>query len=179
MGNASSFWPTATNGDGNGRVGLFPDLSIEKTAFWQDIAFAGLIEGSYTVAVGRNMQPGINVMQSRLARAGWTALYFDGYTDINDFAPPRGTTIHGHVLMFGSETIPGGCCETYDSVITAPEAWNIDTKIDDGLIINGRVQGSGGSDFYSNCATSQNSTIATYNLMASSISCGLYFIAPF
>lgn len=149
MNNATRFWgdenavcPDATvangspgtcNGDGDGRVFGLAVPYQEEYRSWQHLAFAGLIEGSYTGKISGGSPGtvlGSNVPASRMSNAGWslaattTTMY--GSWNIE-------TT--GNTLFFGA---PGGDV-TRSPVLLPQEAWSIDTKMDDGFPATGKV----------------------------------------
>lgn len=191
MPNATSFWgdqatgtsscasaatadgtPGTCNGDGNGDIGSSINNTLEGYRAWQHLSMAGIIEGSYTGYAGSPQftQRNINIPASKIS-GGWQILYRStgssneiyGYT--------------GNLFLLGAEVFPS----QFGSVVKSEEAWNIDTKIDDGMPGKGRFMA--GSD--STGCVSPNSadtgasgaanTNATYNLASSSIRCRLWF----
>lgn len=180
MTNATSVWgavsgtgstcrTTASNGtltcDGNGDGYIYTTDSgttySETFHAWVQMADAGLIEGSYTgktgTGSGKNAIPGTNVPISRIGGAG----YFIGF---------EGTWVttnaqNKNVIMFGNATTN----ETYVGGITPTEAWNIDTKIDDGVGLTGKLGGMNSSAPW--CL---NST--TYVITEPTKACGLIFV---
>jgi prepilin-type N-terminal cleavage/methylation domain-containing protein len=161
MRNATDFWGSAggsgTIGDGcetatgagtqtcngNGAGDIADAAAIdeygERFTFWQHLANAGLIEGSYTGISGSANQyehiPGTNHPVSRFGNAGWTA--FDSSVQ---------ATITGNQNVFdgnyrkqisigqlGSGGMPDG------AILKPEELWGIDTKIDDGMPATGKV----------------------------------------
>jgi prepilin-type N-terminal cleavage/methylation domain-containing protein len=171
MTNAAAFWPSAVNGNGDGRISLFPDSTNEKWEAWKQMAFAGLVEGTYTGTGGRDAQIGINTPKSRISNAGWTLVYWNGYTDVNDFNPTTNTSVFSNVLFFGTKHEGGGCCETYMPALTPAEAWSVDTKVDDGKPTYGKVRLTSIYSTLANCVTSADATVAEYNLTNTTISC--------
>lgn len=198
MTNAQSFWtaaatcpgdsstpsttPATCNGNGNGTLQQNLAGTNELFRFWQHLANAGLINGTYTgvsdftTAGSAYTNPGLNVPRSKINNSGWTALsigtidststtYFDGE--------------YGNALTFGT-VYPGGA--TRAPALKPEEAWNIDTKLDDGLPALGKVtsiEGYGGpganmcTDLVaSNAAPLPNSA---YGLTRSGINCPLVF----
>ncbi len=153
------------NGDGDGiieTVGLFTG-SAENFRAWQHLASAGLIEGIYTGIEGSSgntdhMIPGINVPRSKMSGAGW-GLRYVGNIDflLNSFVMPFGGTISNNLLA--------------GSILKPEEAWNIDTKMDDGR------PGLGAVILWSatNCASSTTASTATYLLSTTTVSCSLAF----
>lgn len=138
MVNATSFWPSgAANGDGDGKVGSSPNnatSSGENLRFWQHLQQAGLIEGGqYT---GRNataapwLVPGVNL--PRLM--GNAALNITAYnTDWNMFqiGSTQSDLVNTNFL--------------WGSSFNGEDSWNMDTKLDDGAPLSGKITGANGS----------------------------------
>jgi hypothetical protein len=66
----------------------------------------------------------------------------------------------------------------YEPVIRTEEAWNIDTKIDDGHPAYGRLVVPNATE-QPNCASSDTAASASYVLTDSRIRCGLIFKTGF
>lgn len=153
MANATSFWgvaggtgaddtcrntvstSTATcNGDGDGQVrgtGAGYANYNEQFRYWQHLSNAGLIQGRYIGTDARNSNPsnsyqiaGLNMPQSKVAsNAYWMSQYS---------SPDPGST--------GNFASAGGNNFRIASYYTPEEAWNIDTKIDDGFPGTGKMR---------------------------------------
>jgi len=163
------------NGDGNGMIQFSAVSSNETYGAWKHLANAGLIEGSYVGGNGvssSSATPGYDIPRSRASsNSGWY-LSNSGTTvsgSANAFDGSYGTTMN----LFNRPTVSG--------VLAAEEAWNIDTKMDDGKPGQGKVY-SNWSDTYSTAATPCTTATsgadkdASYNLTAKSKDCGLFFI---
>lgn len=155
MSNAQAFWgvagtcpgnnaspstsPVTCDGDGNGRITPNATNSNEVFRFWQHLANAGLIEGSYTgvsSTATANVEAGalgVNIPRSKLSNAGWQPMW--GGT-----MPVSSTTFfdgeYNNMFYFGSMTTGGGPTV---GIIKTEEAWNIDTKMDDGKPATGDI----------------------------------------
>ena len=189
MNNAESFWgkvavadtdcrdtlgaDTKTcNGDGDGNVETVSTRSREIFAFWKQLANAGLIEGSYSNTSNGGAwrsTGGVNVPVSKLSNAGWTVV---GRSDIVTQAgwyttmfPPSNST---NWLEFGT---PGDAL-TQIPALRNEEAWNIDTKLDDGRPGTGIVT-TYNVVTHANCASSNTASIAIYQLSVTSLACTL------
>ena len=187
MNSATKFWgtdpdgcPTHTNriaksstcnGDGNGLV----DQYAEMFRAWQQLAAAGLIEGAYTGVAGSlgavDFVPNENAPASKLANAEWGLIT----QDYRGAATPS----YAFGYLYRNALIIGGRGDGIWPdlpVIKAEEAWNIDSKVDDGLPAQGRVVAyTPGA-----CTTSPDSSATnfavTYNLTNTTNGvCGLYF----
>lgn len=137
------------NGNGDGLIGYSSagngcNVRQENFRLWQQLQYAGLVEGSFSgtldaAASGatlacRAYTPGLNVPRSRIANAGFA---FSGAV------AGRGS-LWGAVdnrLFFGTPSVydASTTMELFNSAISPEEAWNIDTKMDDGLPFIGGV----------------------------------------
>ena len=166
--------PGTCNGDGDGTVTLD---AIENYRFWQQLALAGLIEGNYNgyispVAFTTPPVPGTEVPTSKLGKAYWVPGYMSqssafhyeiGYSDLPDV---RENTflLNGRDTGFWSCRGGNAACTP---ILKPEEAWNIDTKMDDGRPAFGIVRSIAGS-----CTTANDST-AAYNISNSSTVCAI------
>ena len=190
MNNATSFWGThpsgcpgpiggsvglreTCNGNGNGQVMEGP--AGEHYLFWQHLANAGLIEGSYSGVSGAadvnyHVITGLNTPRSRLGNATWTArslvisgngFWFDGtYTNQFEFGVPTGN-YWNQVPVFKPE-----------------ELWNIDTKMDDGRPGLGKIMANNW-DACTDATASTQARTANYLLADSSVACPAHFPSAF
>lgn len=199
MSNATSFWgkdntnctthtgtaatPGTCNGNGNGQLATATAVSTtgEMFRFWQQLALAGLVEGSYTgqagaAGTGYEALIGTNVPRSKISNAGWTAYWYIG--------PYAGDTFlyaldYGQPLAFGA-TVVGNA--TINPALKPEEAWNIDTKMDDGKPARGNVIAA----WWNNaCAAADDGThanndlVASYKLTDTTQQCALLFVKAY
>lgn len=122
------------NGNGNRWIGgHMGDWEVPTEWFraWQQMKNAGLVEGNFSGVAGPidgwDCVIGVNVPRSRYPGAGWTLM---GEGAVPDDAAWFGGN-YGHMLIFGSQQ-PGGAVTTGDPVLKPEDAFNIDTKMDDG-----------------------------------------------
>ena len=190
MRNATDFWGTATcpgnqstpstdsktcNGDGNGAVqplsNVSGGISNEIFRFWQQLANAGLIEGSYTgvqasASSDQHSVLGLNVPTGKISNTGWAISYWNTTTgDSANFANQ-----YGNNFIFGAQNgnlssghVPG------NAALRPEEAWNIDTKLDDGRPGYGKVIAIRWDDCTD--ATSATDLDSEYLLSDTSIQC--------
>ncbi len=164
--------PGACDGNADGAIGGggLAAAASETMQFWRHLALAGLIEGSYTGVNGAGGSDdsilAVNVPQSKLASSGWSLYpvnvqsgsgsYFDGS--------------YKNALFFGGQT---ATTTTVGATLKAEEAWNIDTKLDDGMPGYGKVM----AYRYATCTTAgsgnSSSLSATYLLSSTSTVCTL------
>jgi prepilin-type N-terminal cleavage/methylation domain-containing protein len=154
--NATSFWGTAgscpgthttpstdkktCNGNGNGLVSS-NNADNEQYRFWQHLANAELIEGTYTgvraSSDNRDHTPNVNAPASKIQSAGWGV----GAEDVNTWgscSTKLGLFCYDYTdgwLTFGGDD------NSYmdDTALTAEELWNIDKKMDDGKPGRGKI----------------------------------------
>ena len=179
--------PGVCDGNGDGTLTGGPTVggSGEPLQFWRQLALAGLIEGTYTGLAGSdNFSPncfgqgiasdhvlGTNAPRSKLGRAGWGVLVGGnggGWFFNIDFS---------RSFVVGGQT---PSCHPFGQTMKPEEAWNIDTKMDDGRPGTGSVS----TMFWNNLTTPGcSSTVAnandyaaaTYNLNVSIQACSLAF----
>lgn len=199
--NATAFWTAGTcpgtnanttapaantcDGDGDGMIEAAEASTSTSNGifrFWQHLALAGLVEGSYTgvtndttysTTVASTATP--NVPKSKLGQATWNAGWLGsvGVADTTYY-----TANYGNALLFGG----GTSALVPTAVLKAEEAWNIDTKMDDGKPDQGAIlalesQGSvAGTTGCGNLAASGSALAASsYRLDTSSLNCSLIF----
>jgi prepilin-type N-terminal cleavage/methylation domain-containing protein len=190
--NAQSFWgiagtcpgtnatPSTTaatcNGDGDGRLSTTATNSNEIFRFWQHLANAGLVEGSYTgvtnsaTATEQYAVPGTNVPRSKLNGAGWTP-YWVGTQTVASTQWFEGN--YDNVFIYGSQVSTN---VTQGGILKAEEMWNIDMKLDDGKPGTGimRPFESGGATGCIDTAANASTSIAAganYYLQGTAINC--------
>jgi prepilin-type N-terminal cleavage/methylation domain-containing protein len=155
LNNAQSFWtgpssgtcPTATltgtqtcngNGDGFVSAGGNGNEAGEMFTYWQHLANAGLIEGNYSGKAGTGSSQhavmGTNVPRSKMGGLGWSIQYMGVITNANFMDAGD----YGNVLFFGGDSSSN---KTFagTNALKPEEAWNIDTKMDDGKPGTGKV----------------------------------------
>ena len=201
---AQSFWSTAAacpgvsgsdangvcNGNGDGAIrydtpGL---ISNELFGAWEHLALAGLVEGTYTGNTGHASTstvpaaiPGTNIPRSKLNNAGWT-IYSLGVMPVADPNWAEGDYATG--FIFGALATNN---VTFSAILKPEEAWNIDTKTDDGRPMLGGVrspESMGSASASSGCSDTDPSTsasvaAASYALARTGINCSLYFKTTF
>ncbi len=111
---------------------------------------------------GDETTPGVNAPASAVSGAAWTART-DSSLDAGFGIPTQ------NYLWFGGFNSGG---QAYLQILTASQAFNIDSKIDDGLPHNGSVFGSDDNGGEDACVTASPGTATTpYNLDNSDVSC--------
>ncbi len=167
------------NGNGDGQIGAGAAQYYELPRFWQHLANAGLIEGNYTGVSAsdtntRSFRPRENVPAGKIANSMFT-------TDIYIASASAASTelfagVYGNRLNLSAYR--SGNSDGDEVVLTPENAWNIDTKIDDGRPGTGRVRAPKAS-FRANCASNDDTTTAIYMVSESSTTCYLMMTPGF
>lgn len=150
------------NGDGSGILNN-PPTAFESRRFWQHLANAGFIEGTYD---GVYTEPYSRVSSVSMT---WSTSYFGRLNGSWDYFDGD----YGHVLGLGM-TI--GIYNTTYKFFLPEEVWSLDTKMDDGKPATGKlvVDANGTVDLCTD--TSSMSTLtANYLLTGGSNNCGFMF----
>ena len=192
MTNATSFWGTAAagaacattagtgtatcNGDGNGQIPASSTNSNEMFRFWQHLANAGLINGTYdgiTHGTSNFSSTTANTPAGKISNSLWGILYFGpitGSTGIFD-------NTYNNFFQFGATTVNA---DPQGAILKPEELWNIDTKMDDGKPATGKILVRGATTLNTCTDTStSNNFNANYLLSGTSISCVAIFLNGF
>ena len=136
------------NGDGYFNAAVAGSQSGEIFQFWRQLALAGLIEGNFTGQAGSGGGAhaiiNTNVPSGKISSSGYTLSYFD--------MRPSGDG-NNYGMNYGNQITFGGAnagVDTSSPIIRPEEAWNIDTKMDDGKPGTGRLI----AIYWSTCGTS-------------------------
>lgn len=162
---------TATcNGDGNGRIdGITATNVYERYRMWQHLANAGLIEGTYTGVPGPasvwDTVAGSNTPRSKADGANWSCLWtgpVTGNPDLYDADYGNNCEVRGNGSF---------------AFLKPEEAWNIDTKLDDGRPAYGKLMTyKPTAAFLPNCATTAAFNTAEYRLQETAKACSLIIL---
>jgi prepilin-type N-terminal cleavage/methylation domain-containing protein len=191
MRNATRFWgdnntacadaaiangtPGTCNGNGDGIIAnptLAASATDEIPQLFNQLALAGLIEGSYTGTWNASASYTIGTTVPRLKMNNSMLFSGSGFN-----WPGDGDTYrleYGNYLYYSGN---GG-----GAILRPEEAWNIDTKLDDGKPASGFIIARWYNDL---CAAADNGThtntnlAASYKLTETAIRCSLYFIKQF
>lgn len=153
---------TGCNGNGDG---AWKWWNSEGARGWQFMALSGLIEGSYTgvVVTSVGSVPGTNQPASKIGNAGYYLHY--SATDMV-------TSLRRNAISIGAVI---SSANTDGPVLTPSEAWNIDSKLDDGLPERGMFRSFTASGA-TLCITG-TSPDTVYSLTTASLQCmSRYFI---
>lgn len=160
------------NGDGTGTVTYWAPYSNEYFRFWQHMANAGLIEGQFTGVEGSTGNPrktitGVNIPRGKMAGVGYGVeskgsitsadlYYWEGYG--------------GNALEIGKDN---GTVGTEGGILRGEEAWNIDTKIDDGKPSMGKLRTMKSAS--NACITTNVFATSEYQLSSTLYTCQLMY----
>lgn len=164
--------PGTCNGNGDGAI-LWGQR--EQFLFWQHLALAGLVEGTYTGRQGpSNIAqhiPGTNAPASKVSGGGWGAWVNNTITgDSTQYA-----VFYGGLLVVGGITPDA---PPYAKLFTPTEAWNIDTKWDDGRPGRGMTI----ARFWNNACTNSTSNTdldGNYRLDDNTPQCALFMVRAY
>lgn len=162
--------PGTCNGDGDADMSdATSAVRAEAYRAWQHLMLAKYIEGNFTGSAGGGGNThsviGTNVPKSRIQGAGWSFSY-KAATAANAAQYDQELL---NFLAFGKSVTNG---LTQAAVITPSDAWQVDTKVDNGMPGTGRVVTLKTTQL-ANCATSDTDATATYNRTYTSPACSL------
>lgn len=185
MSDAQDYWGASTN-NGNGNhiieAASAASTSGEAFEFWNQLSLSGEIAGHFTGKSGpaavMDTVPKVNAPASHVSNAGW------GVTNLTNYAGDNNSYAfnYGNVITFGSASTGN---PTIAGAMKPDEAWNIDTKIDDGKPASGSIIAVEAAGFLAaastKCTTSNanNDYTGVYNSSGGSQkSCAMYLIIP-
>ena len=183
---ASSVWPTAFNGDGNGQIrssfdpSTYSGTNNEMYYAFQHLNLAGLIDGSYTGAGGGECSictnPGVNIPRSSMDGGMYL---LDHPTQLDGNVSGDGYYFDGvifHVLRIAA-MLNGTSPIANDPLLTPAQAMQIDTKFDDGRPGTGWIM-TPKSSALPNCATADDPNVALYNTGYTGVACVMLMRIP-
>ncbi len=170
------------NGDGSGMIADQTEATAYHEQFhaWQHLRLAGMIESEVTPisspGEAQRKTVGYNIPSSKLSSAGWgiVGLPIDyiklnstviAYTE-NDFAP-------NNILILGGNYFDDNDKPFQKPVLRTAEAKSIDSKVDDGRPVNGKVVAQAPNNGISCYASDAITTV--YDLSVTDIRCTLVF----
>lgn len=137
------------NGNANGQIGWsaagsFTSAGLEWVLFWKHLSNAGMIDGRFTgaaaVAWGNTEVMGLSMPVSGYTPGSWKMFYYvnvSDHTTNNSSTPAMWGDSYGHMLAFGDGTTTN---LQVNPILTPAQAWEIDSKIDDGFPGLGKVR---------------------------------------
>lgn len=184
MNNAFQFWgttcgtndavaSTGCNGNGNGLV-EDSNSTGENLKLWEHLARSGLIEGLYdgvgVIAVNYSVADTRNVPKSKFSSVYWEASHMVSMTS-EYYSNIMGSAVENNLWLHFGSIASGSTGLQYATSLTRADAWNIDTKTDDGRANTGSMRGDGTADCF------DMTTTDPYNLSSDSTAqdCILHF----
>lgn len=172
-----------SNGNGNGILGttLFGDS--EYFYFWQHLALAGMIEGTYTsTAPGSTYLPNINFPAAKIG-GGFGAWNLTAAANAGGaLGGGSGKVfpgIYGDGLILGKQYGDLTSKIPIFPSLSGYDAYTIDLKFDDGLPAYGTIMTwQNSSSYTAGCPTSDTASTAVYT-KTTSITCSLFFLRAF
>lgn len=162
---ASSSTATTCNGSGDNHIGESASYYYEDFRFWQHLANAQMVEGSFTGVTGgggsQHCVIGTNCPKSRITGTGFSVQYYS--TADASFLG----SIKGNLMFYGTQT---AASFTNGAALLPADAWNIDVKIDDGFPGYGDLQQFTNATL-ANCITD----VRTFDLDTTSRACAFIF----
>ena len=162
------------DGDGDGFLesGGAGAGANEQYQFWRHLVLAGLAEGTYTGQSGAAFAGqgviGSNMPPSRAGNtSGWSAMYTN-FLMTNHFAWTNNN--YGNALWLGKSL---SASTPYGYFLKPEDAWNIDTKLDDGKPQQGKLW----AIFWDDCTTAASAAAINgeYDLQQTTAYCALVF----
>jgi prepilin-type N-terminal cleavage/methylation domain-containing protein len=161
--------PATCNGNGNGQTNSSVFSWDERFASWKHLANAGLIEGNFTGKTGGAQGSYVQQVGTNVPRATIKNGFFDFFWEAGNtpgaFAEPKWPQ---HILQLYGDN-------ARFSVLKPEEAWNIDSKIDDGSPVYGNVITRKKTSTVGTDCTTSDTASATYAVTDNRILCLLDF----
>jgi prepilin-type N-terminal cleavage/methylation domain-containing protein len=174
--NSGTFTGTQTcNGNGSGVLESYGvGVYAERFGFWQHLANAGLIEGTYNPVSGTGSSSdslvGINVPATKFGDGGITVASHPGFSGSGHFYDMPAAV----QFFVGVDKDPGS---TRMPLFRPEEAWNIDTKLDDSKPGTGKIRSfKSTSGDTPGCSTSDDPSTAEYAVSSDNVLCSFIYI---
>ena len=156
------------DGDGDSKV-----ETLERYRAWQHMANDGLIDGSYTgvpyTASSASVGSGVNTPKGRL-----NASFYQIYSTLDTVSSSYFTQAAQHAIIIAHDSTP--TIGTAVGVMSPEEAWNLDTKLDDGKPDYGIIMHfNGNHPTVGTCVSSATAADAVYMLSSSGNLCAPYY----
>ena len=157
------------NGNGDGLIASTAVAESERFRAWQHLANAGLVEGSYTGRTDSSTpgsfvtKAGKNVPATKLAGTHMRFVGIPATTGTDDPLLFSGVSAGNYIEVRHDSDAAAAAAPP--APLTAQEAWNIDTKLDDGKPGLGQIfTHKYSSTAYPKCATTDDPATALYNV---------------
>ncbi len=168
MSDATSYWSSTANGNGNGQIQASGGANDETLLAWQHLYYAGMIPNNFSSAIANGTHTiGTNYPASTYSGGGFSVRYATLYS------------LARNRLYFGGQVSVANSI-AYGAILKPMDAKYIDDKIDDGSPGSGIISGNDG---YSNvaastvsCCSAAGCTVgSSYSIAVESARCYLTF----
>lgn len=184
------------NGDGNNSI-TTPgdgDTYYEAHRFWQHLVNAQLMDGTYTGHRAGTDDDATCLSNSHCGQSNFKngSYYPVTVKEEVDYFQPDGLTgllmypgDKGNALVLFRNSNEGGANGAFVGapLLTAEDTYNLDMKFDDGKPASGNMQTfkpESGSDYLDNvCATSDDESLAKYNISSNGAQCAIIYTNMF
>ena len=166
MGEASTFWLGATNGDDNGKIEFKQGSVYEGYNAWQHLSYARILEKAYLGTQTTGLATTDSDIPASNIKGGG---YFLDYGI-------HGISTH-NVIVLGRpySHVAGDANVKINSLLTPQQAFEIDAKIDDSNPENGTVRGTDGADATAADCIKTSTSPDVYDLSKEDSKCALTF----
>ena len=166
----------ANGTNGNGAIFGWIEGQGETAMFWRDLSFAGLIDGSFSTALP-NSAPATDISdittistyfpKAKLGNGGYVYVWNtnDNSVPSNGFLNPYPSNYFGISAVTGILNATNFGKLTSNTSVSVVQAYNIDTKIDDGLPLSGSVQAIGLNNDPRWSASSSSFKLGGFNIL--------------
>jgi len=172
-------------GDGNGQLEFVSWNQYEPVLFWQHLALAKMIGGSYTgTIIGADVYvSGVNIPESIIKATAWNTLHTRNISmgganpdpdDPSSFWSDPQTGIYGRVDNVLELSSPNTSALKGAS-LNPPTAWAVDNKIDDGGATSGNMYSTNPTITGATGCVGDGTSQTGYNLSNEKVQCSLYF----
>lgn len=171
--NATAYWSTSVNGDGDGYIEIANGSSVNESNYvFEQLTEAELITGGYDAGAASNSTR----MSSKVKNALYE-VYQDNDYDLDDDDSSDGVDssfVENVIIMEGTGGNTAGASNY--GVLIPRMAHNIDDKMDDGVANKGKMRGLGVTSGDATCYTVSSGT-GSYTLSLETNLCDLaYFL---
>ncbi len=180
--------PETCDGNGDGKVydAKAQAERYETFRYWQHLANAGFIEGSYSGVTGSgsslNPTVGMNVPKTEIIGGALMMMYIGVY-DAEGTTGDLGAEDYfdgdyGHALHFHKDTIDFSNSMTSQAeILTADDAYYLDNKFDDGFASSGYILGNAQGFGSGSCGDGEYDDLAVeYDFSTNEVACVMLFL---
>ncbi len=154
---------TGCNGNGDAQIAL----STEAANVWRHLSLAELIPGSFTGELNVPARLAENVPESVLRSNGYSIFYDETHGPLN-------LNIYANSLFLGGSANNSDVA-TNAAALEVQDAYQLDSKLDDGFATTGKFLGAEHSACYTAAGSSPDYLGSTYNLNSTAL-CSLQII---